>query len=59
MMCCRIEGRRCEEAVVEEGAFKDGMDEKIEGVPNEEDSEAGGGGFGEDALGEDECGVEN
>lgn len=33
-----IEGRGGEEAVVEEGSFEEGVDEEIEGVPDEEDA---------------------
>ncbi len=44
-----VEGRGGEEAVVEEGAFKDSVDEEVEGVPDEEDAEALGGCRREDA----------
>ena len=38
MVDCGVEGSRGEEAVVEEGAFEDGVDEEVEGVPDEEDA---------------------
>lgn len=47
-----VEGRRGEEAVVEEGPFEDGVDEEVEGVPDEEDAEAWGGGGREGAQGD-------
>jgi hypothetical protein len=45
----RLEG---EERVEEEGAFKDGVDEEVEGVPDEEDAEAAGDGCVEGTEGE-------
>lgn len=48
----RVVGLEGEEDVVEEGALEDEVDEEIEGVPDEEDAEAAGGGCVEDALGE-------
>lgn len=42
MMDSRVEGRGRKEAVVEEGAFEDGVDEEIKEMPDEEDAEAGG-----------------
>lgn len=47
-----VEGRRGEEAVVQEGAFEDQVDEEVEGVPDEEDSQAQGRVGGEGAPGE-------
>lgn len=39
-MDCGIERRISEEAIVEKGTFKNGVDEKVEGVPDEEDPDA-------------------
>lgn len=39
-----VEWRRGKETIVEEGTFEDGMDEEIEGVPDEEDAQAAGSG---------------
>jgi hypothetical protein len=55
----RIEGRRGKETVVEEGTFEDGVDEEIEGVPDEKDAETAGGGGREDLAGETVGGVED
>ena len=40
-----------EEAVVEEGALEGEVDERVEGVPDEEGAEFKGGGGGEEAVG--------
>jgi hypothetical protein len=53
-----VEGRRGEEAVVEVRAFEDGVDEEVEGMPDEEDAKTRGSVGGENALGEDEGGIE-
>lgn len=53
-----VVGRGSEEAVVEERAFEDCMDEEIEGVPDEEDSQAAGGSGMEGAFGEEIGGIE-
>lgn len=45
----RLEG---EEHIVEKGALEDGVDEEIEGVPDEEDAESTRGGWVEGADGE-------
>lgn len=39
----RIEGLGCEEAIVEVGAFENGVDEEIEGMPDEQNAETRGG----------------
>ena len=54
-----VEGRGGEETVVEEGAFEDGVDQEIEGVPDEEDAETAGGAGCEDLSGEGVGGVED
>ena len=42
-----------EETVVEEGAFEEEVDEGVEGVPDEDCAEGEGGGWGEEAEGEE------
>jgi len=58
MVDAGVEGRRGEETVVEKRAFEDGVDEEVEGVPDEEDTEGGWSGFAEHAQGEEVGGVE-
>ena len=58
-MGSRIEGRRGKEAVVKEGTFEDGVDEEIEGVPDEKDAETAGSGGCKDLAGEAVGGVED
>ena len=52
-----IVGGGGEEAVVQERSFEDGVDEEVEGVPDEENAEAGGGRWGEHVEGEEVGGV--
>lgn len=52
MVGSRAVGLEGEEDVVEKGAFEDGVDDEVEDVPDEEDAEAPGGGWCEDAEGE-------
>ena len=54
-----IERRGCEETVVKEGTFEDGVDEEIEGVPDEEDAEAAGCVGCQDLAGEGVGGIED
>ncbi len=55
----RVEGSRGEETVVEEGAFEYGMNEEVEGVPDEEDAKTERCSLGEDAAGETVGGIED
>ena len=59
MVGSRVERHGGEEAVVEERAFEEGVDEEIEGVPDEKDSQSARGGGVEDLAGETVGGIED